>query len=261
MITAVRTELFKIRTTRMFLAMLGLAAALTLLVTVIESAQEGGRSGTIAVPSLATAAGLRAIVTNTGFGMLVATVFGTIVASGEFRHKTATDTYLDEPHRIRVLTAKTIAGAAAGAVFGLAAAALATGVGLAFVAANGYHVALATGTIARFAAGAVLASALMAAVGVGIGSLIRSQIAAIIAVFAWGLGVEQITGGLSRSIAPYLPVTAASTMAGATSEAAMPPVPSGLDTLPFGTVAALLAALAILISALAAGTTVKRDIA
>jgi hypothetical protein len=125
MITAIRTELFKIRTTRMFLAMLGLAAALTLLVTVIESAQEGGRSGTIAVPSLATAAGLRAIVTNTGFGMLVATVFGTIVASGEFRHRTATDTYLDEPHRIRVLTAKTIAGAAAGAVFGLAAAVLA----------------------------------------------------------------------------------------------------------------------------------------
>jgi ABC-type transport system involved in multi-copper enzyme maturation permease subunit len=261
MITAVRTELFKIRTTRMFLAMLGLAAALTLLVTVIESAQEGGRSGTIAVPSLATAAGLRAIVTNTGFGMLVATVFGTIVASGEFRHRTATDTYLDEPHRIRVLTAKTIAGAAAGAVFGLAAAVLATGVGLVFVAANGYHVALATGTLARFAAGAVLASALMAAVGVGIGSLIRSQIGAIIAVFAWGLGVEQITGGLSRSIAAYLPVTAASTMAGATSEAAMPPVPSGLDTLPFGAVAALLAALAILISTLAAGTTVKRDIA
>jgi ABC-type transport system involved in multi-copper enzyme maturation permease subunit len=261
MTTAIRTELLKIRTTRMLLGLLGLAAALTLLVTVIESAQEGGRSGTIAIPSLSTAAGLRAILTNTGFGMLVATVFGTIVASGEFRHQTATDTYLDEPHRIRVLAAKIVAGVTAGAVFGVAAAAIATGVGLAFVAANGYHVALPAGTIARFAAGAVFAGGLMAAVGVGIGSLIRSQIGAIIAVFAWGLGVEQITGGLSRSIAPYLPVTAASTMAGATSEAAMPPVPSGLHPLPFGAVAALLAGLAILISALAARTTVQRDVA
>jgi ABC-type transport system involved in multi-copper enzyme maturation permease subunit len=258
--TAVRTELLKIRTTRMFLALLGLAAALTLLVTVIEASREGGRSGTIAIPSLSTAAGLRAILTNTGFGMLVATVFGTIVASGEFRHKTATDTYLDEPRRTRVLTAKVVAGAAAGAAFGLVAAALATGVGLLFVAAKGYHVALATGSIGRFAAGAVVASGLMAAVGVGLGSLLRSQVGAIIAVFAWGLGVEQIAAGLSGSIAPYLPVTAASTLAGATSEAAMPPVPSGLDALPFGAAAALLAALAILMAALAAAITLKRDV-
>jgi ABC-type transport system involved in multi-copper enzyme maturation permease subunit len=260
MSTAVRTELFKIRSTRMFLALLGLAAALTLLVTVIESAQAGGGTAGVQIPSLSSAAGLRAIVTNTGFGMLVATVFGTIVASAEFRHKTATDTYIDEPNRTRVLIAKIIAGATGGAVFGLVAAALGTGVGLAFAAAKGHHVALAAGTIARFAGGAVIASALMAAVGVGIGSLIRGQIGAIIAVFAWGLGVEQIVGGLFRSIAPYLPVTAASTMAGATSDAAMPPVPSGLDTLPFGGVAALLAGLAVLLSAVAARTTVQRDI-
>ena len=260
MTTAIRAELLKIRTTRMLVALLGLAAALTLLVTVTFSAQEGGRSGSIAIPSLSTAAGLRAIVTNTGFGMLVATVFGTIVASGEFRHQTATDTYLDEPHRVRVLVAKLIAGAAAGAVFGLVAAALATGVGLGSVAAKGYPHALATETIARFVAGAVLASGLLAAIGVAIGSLVRSQIGAIIAVFAWGLGVEQLTGGWSRSVAPYLPVTAASTMAGATSEVAMPPVPSGLDTLPFGAVAALLAGLAIVLAALAAATTVNRDV-
>jgi hypothetical protein len=40
----------------------------------------------------------------------------------------------------------------------------------------------------------------------------------------------------------------------------MPPVPSGLDTLPFGAVAALLAGLAILPAALAAATTVNRDV-
>jgi ABC-type transport system involved in multi-copper enzyme maturation permease subunit len=259
--TAIRTEFFKIRTTRLSLGMLGLAAALTLMVTVIEAAQAGGRGGTVAIASLSTAAGLRAILTNTGFAMLVATVFGTIVASGEFRHKTATDTYLDEPNRIRVLAAKLVAGGAAGAVFGLVAATVATGVGLAFVAAKGYPVALPASTIARFAAGAVLACALMTAVGVGLGSLIRSQVGAIIAVFVWAVGIEQLTGGLSRTVASYLPVTAASTLAGATDQAAMPPVPAGLHPLPVGAVAALIAGLAILVAAVAARTTVPRDIA
>jgi ABC-type transport system involved in multi-copper enzyme maturation permease subunit len=260
MIIAIRAELYKLRTTRMTWGLVSLAGVLTLLVTIVESSKEGGKTGSINIPPLSTAAGLRDILTNTGFAILVATVLGTIVASGEFRHKTATDTYLDEPNRIRVLAAKTIAGAVAGAVCGLVAAALATGVALTFVAAKGYHVAEPTGTIVRFGGGTVLASALMAAVGVGIGSLVRGQIAAIIAVFAWGLGIEQIIGGLSRTAAAYLPVTAAGTLAGATNEAAMPPVPSGLQPLPASAVAATLASLAIVIAVLAARTTVRRDI-
>jgi ABC-2 type transport system permease protein len=260
MIVGIRTELRKLRTTRMTWGLLGLAGVLTLLVTSVESAKEGGKTGSITIPSLSTAAGLRDILTNTGFAILVAMVLGTIVASGEFRHRTATDTYLDEPNRTRVLAAKIIAGTVAGAACGLLAATVASGVALAFVAAKGYHVALPAGTFARYAAGAALAAALMAAVGVGIGSLVRGQIAAIIAVFAWGLGIEQIVGGLSRPLAAYLPVTAAGTLAGASNEAAMPPVPSGLHPLPAGAVAALLAGIAVVITALAARTTVQRDI-
>jgi ABC-2 type transport system permease protein len=260
MIIAVRTELRKLRTTRMTWGLVGLAGVLTLLVTIVESAKEGGTTGSISIPPLSSVAGLRDILTNTGFAILVAAILGTIVASGEFRHKTATDTYLDEPNRTRVLAAKLVAGAVGGATCGFLAATLATGVALASVAARGYRVALPAGTIAGYAAGAVLAAALMAAVGVGIGSLVRSQIGAIIAVFAWGLGIEQIVGGLSRSVAAYLPVTAAGTLAGATNEAAMPPVPSGLHPLPAGAVAALLAGLAVVVAVLAARTTVRRDI-
>ncbi len=54
MITTIRTELLKIRTTRMFPGLLGLAAALTLLTTVIFSVQPGGCSGSIAIPSALT---------------------------------------------------------------------------------------------------------------------------------------------------------------------------------------------------------------
>jgi hypothetical protein len=65
---------------------------------------------------------------------------------------------------------QTTAAAGVGMLFGLAAAVLATGITLAFVAAKGYHLALAAATIARFAADAVLGAGLLAAAGLGWGN-------------------------------------------------------------------------------------------
>jgi ABC-type transport system involved in multi-copper enzyme maturation permease subunit len=259
--TAIRTELLKVRTTRLVLGISGVAVGLTVLGAVISAARAGGsESGSTTIPSLATETGLRAIVSFTGFGLLMALVLGITVASGEFRYRTASATYIDEPNRTRILGAKLIAAAATGALLGAAIAVLATGIGLAFAAAKGYEIALTTGTIARFAAGATLGAALLATLGVGVGSLLRSQLAALIAVFLWGLAVEQIAGGISPSLGAYLPITAASTMAGATSTGAMPPIPSDLDPLPFAAVAALLAATAGVTAFVAARTAVRRDI-
>jgi len=144
-----------------------------------------------------------------------------------------------------------LAAAVVGLLFGLAAAALTTGITVAFVAAKGYHLALAAGTVVRFAAGAVLAAGLLAAAGVGAGSLIRSQLAAILTVFAWEIVAEQVIGGLFTSIKPYLPYTAATTMAGSGA--------GGAGPLPFAAAAALIAAAALLAGA-ASRTTVRRDI-
>ncbi len=143
--------------------------------------------------------------------------------------------------------------AGVGLLFGLVAAGLTTGISLAFVAAKGYHLALAWGTIARFATGAILGPGLLAAVGVGLGSLLRGQLAAIVTVFAWGFVVEQLIGGLFDSAQPYLPYTAATTMAGAT-------LGGGTSPLPFAAAAALVAGTAALLSAVAARTTVQSDI-
>ncbi|HZX98764.1 MAG TPA: hypothetical protein VFE92_04630, partial [Dermatophilaceae bacterium] len=57
----------------------------------------------------------------------------------------------------------------------------------------------------------------------------------------------------------YMPFVSASTMAGGSSYS-MPPLPVGLNPLPFAGVAALLVAIAWLISAVAAHTTTQRDI-
>ena len=256
MITAIRAELFKLRTTRMYYGLLGIAASLTLLVEIVLSGKSGATS---LLPSLATTTGQRALVTNTGFALLTAAALGTIISSGEFRHKTITDTYLDQPDRIRVMLAKIVAALAGGAVFGAVAAAIATMAGRMAVSMKGDTVVLPGGDYARYAAGAVLASALLAATGCVAGSLIRSQIGAVIAVFVWSLALEQILAGLSKSIARFLPLMGAATMGGANSKAAMPPLPDGIQPLPFAAMAGILL---IVLVVLAAGTahTLGRDI-
>jgi ABC-2 type transport system permease protein len=249
MITAIRAELYKITTTRMTYGFAGIAAGLTAMVTTVLSARAGSSS---MVPSLATGAGLRDIVTNTGFAMLTAAVFGATVSSGEFRHRTITDTYLDQPDRVQVMTAKTIAAIAAGAVLGAVAAAIAIGMGLMAASGKGYHIALTGGDFARYAGGAVLGAALLAGLGAVVGSLISGQIGAIVSVFVWCLAIEQILAGVSTSAARFLPLLGAMTMAGADSRAGMPPLPNGIHPLPFAAMTGILAALLVVLSAVTA---------
>lgn len=254
---AIRLEFLKLRTTRMWLGLLALGAGLTILVAVFESARSGGGG---AVPSLATIVGQRDILTTTGFGLLVSMVFGTTVVTGEFRHKTITDTYLDQPDRVRVLAAKVTVAASAGGLFGLAAAAVTTAAAVGFTAVKGYHFAFSAAAVTRYGAGAVLGAALLAGAGAGLGALVRNQLAAASVVFAWAFAVEQLLGALDKPLAPYLPVIAASTMAGAAGNTTMPPVPAGITELPFGGAAALLAGLAVVLAVAAALTTARRDI-
>jgi ABC-2 type transport system permease protein len=256
----IRVELLKLRTTRLTYGLLATAAALTALFAVIEAARAGSGNG---IGPLSTASGLNAVITAGVWALALATVMGVTVSSGEFRHSTATLTYLATPHRGRVLTAKAVAGACAGAVFGLVGYAIALGVGLIFATARGYHVAIGDATLARYAIGHIVATALLAAIGVGVGSLVRSQLAGVISVFAWTIVIESLLGGLFTSIRPYLPYTAASTLSGSTlGGSAFGPAHglSGGTPLPFAAAAALLAGLALVFCAVAARTTVRRDV-
>ena len=257
----IRIELLKMRTTRVSFGLLATAATLTALFTSLEAGRAGnGKNG---VDPLSSASGLTTVTTATGWAMLFAAVLGVIASGGEFRHGTATLTYLTVPNRSRVLIAKTLAAAGAGAIFGLVAAVIASTVGLSFVASHHYPVALSAGTIAGHAAGAAVGAALLATVGVGIGSLIRSQLAGVIGIFVWGIVIESLLGGLFTSLRPYLPYTAATTLAGIKLGGAAFGAAHGAtggSPLPFAAAAGLVTALAILISAAAARTTLKHDI-
>jgi ABC-2 type transport system permease protein len=257
----VRTEWLKLRTMFLPYGLLVASAGLTALITALIASRAGQNVGPVGMhlgtgegllPPLSTAEGLSRVITATRFGLLFATVLGVIVSGGEFRHGTATATYLATPQRGRVLFAKILAAAAVGLLFGAVAAGAATGIGLAFVWTKGFAVALSVPTMLRFAAGTALAAALLAAIGVAVGALIRQEVAGIVGIFAWGLVAEGILGANFPSISRYLPYTAANAMSA--------PASSGISTLPFGAAAALLAGAAVLIAAITTRTTLQADI-
>jgi hypothetical protein len=100
------------------------------------------------------------------------------------------------------------------------------------------------------------------AVGVAVGSLIRSQLGATVGIFVWAFFVESTIGGLYNSIDPYLPFTAATTLAGSRLGGGGFGFGGGSSAtpLPFLAATALVTGVLLLISTLAATTTVKQDI-
>lgn len=255
---AIRVELLKIGTTRLTYGLLATGTALTALVAVLRAATAGNGH----TRPIDTNAGLIRVLTVIGFAFVLSIIFGATVSSGEFRHSTATVTYLAFPNRARVLLAKLITAAGFGLCFGALGFAASTAVALMFIAAKGDGVALSATTILGYGAGATLATGLLAALGVGLGTLIRAQLAIVIGTFLWALFVESILGGLFNSIQPYLPFTAATTLAStklggggfgyAGSSTATP--------LPFVASVALILAATVVISAIAARTTLQADI-
>jgi ABC-type transport system involved in multi-copper enzyme maturation permease subunit len=256
----VRIELFKLTSTRLSYGLLAASAAITLLWTALEASRAGKTNGPA---PLFTAAGQTSIITGGVWGLIFAAVLGVTISSGEFRHHTATYTYLATPDRGRVMAAKIGAGALGGAVFGLAGYAITLVTGLSFTSAHGYRLVIGAGTLASWGAGHVVGGALLAGLGVVVGSVVRSQLGGVIGVFVWTLIIESLIGGLFGAVRPYLPYTAATALGGTPlGSANFGPARgvSGVAPLPFAAAAALLAAIALAGALVAARTTVRRDI-
>ena len=104
---------------------------------------------------------------------------------------------------------------------------------------------------------------MLAALGVGIGSLVRSQLATVIGIFVWAIIVESVIGGLYTEVRPYLPYTAATTLAGARSSGTLPlagPRAEGRRATAVFAAVGVIGAIALVVSLTAARTTVRRDI-
>lgn len=140
-------------------------------------------------------------------GALFAGLLGAMSITAEVRHGTIRPTLLVNPVRDRVVAAKVWASLLLGAGFGLAASVVAAGVGIVLIDLRGVDLALDGGDYALLIAGGAAASALWAAIGVGIGALIRDQVPALIGISAWLLFIEGLFGGELADVTKFLPGT------------------------------------------------------
>ncbi|WP_282838228.1 ABC transporter permease [Microbacterium flavum] len=157
----------------------------------------------------------------TSVGYVFPLLIGTLLVTGEFRHKTLTPTFLATPRRGIALGGKVTAGLVMGGLYAVVGiiAAVAPGAGL--LAGFGLDAQLGSSDTWALIGRMVLAFVLWVLVGIGAGTLIRNQVAAIVGVLAFTQFVEPIVrtvasfvDGLS-TVTEYLPGAASDALVGA----------------------------------------------
>ena len=241
-----RSELLKQRSTRttlgLFAAMLGLVLLAVLL------------HGLLPAQSLRSPNNQLTILGRGEFlGALFAGLVGALSVTAEIRHGTIRPTFLVTPRRARVVWAKVWACVLTGSAFGLTAGAVAVATGAAAFRARGIDLRLDGGDYVLLVAGAMGAAALWAAIGVGVGAVVRHQVPTVVGICAWLLFVEGLLAGDLVGLGDvfkFLPGSAAAAVSGQEPGTLLAP---GLSLVLLGAYAAA----AALVGALA---TSRRDV-
>jgi ABC-2 type transport system permease protein len=187
----VASELIKLRTTRTFFGVTGAGLGILLLVVILGAAL--GDYGSQSEP-------FSDLVSGSSFVAVFALVIGVLAISTEFRHGTVTPSLLAVPNRTTWAASKLLANGAAGMLFGLAATVLTSVAVLLIFAVRGIDPGADAGTVVSLAAGSTFSAGLMAALGVGLGAIIRNQAGAIVVGLVWLFVLE----GLLAALIPTL---------------------------------------------------------
>jgi ABC-2 type transport system permease protein len=221
---ALSAELFKLRTTRTSWGVTLGSVGLVVIISTI-AALAGEFSPGDAAPGLD-------LMEIAGLVQIFALVLGILIVATEFRHGTITPSLLAVPDRVRLVFAKLLASLGAGALLGVVASALCAVLVFPLLSARDIDTGGSTSDVLELIAGNTVAAALFAALGVGLGGLVRNQVGAIIGALGWIFLVEPLLGiipGFEDVITKWFPSGAANATAGtATSDDALGQVPAGL---------------------------------
>ncbi|PZU46624.1 MAG: ABC transporter permease [Microbacterium sp.] len=156
----------------------------------------------------------------TSVGYVFPLLLGALLVTGEFRHQTLTPTFLATPRRGIALGGKVIAGAVVGVLYAVIGIAASVGAGAGLLAAFGIETQIGAADTWALIGRMVIAFVLWTLIGIGVGTLVRNQVATIVGVLAFTQFVEPIlrvvggfVDGLS-SVTRYLPGAASDALVG-----------------------------------------------
>lgn len=211
MINTVRSEWTKLFTTRTWVGLLVgacvMAGGFAALYTGLAGQEQNGQPG---IPPVGTQDYETLALSAAASTSVLLLILGIIGMTQEYRHRTATPTFLTEPRRGRVIVAKLVAYALVAVPFAALILAVNLLVVLVYAGARGAAPALSADNLQTLgASGLVLV--VFAVIGVGVGALVRNQVAAIVASLVYLYVIEPIVAGIGvlQSAYKWLPGGAA----------------------------------------------------
>jgi ABC-2 type transport system permease protein len=197
----VHGELIKVRTTRTALGF-GSAAVLLVLAYVLISFLAGDPTTVQEKQDALNVGGVLSVPLL---------IFGIVGATGEYRHRTIAPAVLIAPGRGRLTVARLIAYMLTGLLFGAAMVIVAFAVGLP-LAGGGED--LATSDLVASAGGGLLVAVLTVALGVGVGVLVRNQVAGVVGALIWLFILSPLLGLIDEDLPNYTTLPAAGVAGG-----------------------------------------------
>ncbi|MGY1622185.1 ABC transporter permease [Geodermatophilus sp. SYSU D00965] len=243
MTALVRAEWTKLFTTRVWLGLLlGSCVMVAGFAVLFTSFAGGAESG---LPPVGSEQYEQLVLAVTANVTVLFLILGIIGMTQEYRHRTATPTFLTTPRRGRVVVAKLFGYAMVAVPFALVVMAVNYLVVAVHAGARGAAPSLA-GDNLRILASSGLALVIYAVIGVGLGALLRNQVGAIVGGLVYLFVVEPIIRSIPATAPAYkwLPGGALEAMT-ATFQGPdlLAPWQGGLLLLGYGLVAALLGTL------------------
>lgn len=181
----VQAEALKLRTTRTSPALALVAlAAVALVAAAVALGGDPSETEDLA----------RQAFTAAGISHVFSLLLGALAVTTEFRHGTITPTLLVTRDRRRLLLAKLAAGIGCGLLLGLLAFGLAAAIALPAFGSRDIATGLDAGDVLSIVAGGAVGAGLFAALGIGLGALVRHQVGAVIGALGWVYIAEMLLG-------------------------------------------------------------------
>ncbi|MDT9592366.1 ABC transporter permease [Nocardioides zeae] len=259
---ALRSELTKLLTTRMWwILALVMFAYLALVGGFFAFAMTLGDPGTGGLAEGEDAARMVYGLGN-AIGYAFPLLAGTLLVTGEFRHRTIAQTLLAEPRRGVVLGSKLLVSIPVGLVYGLAGVLGIVGAGALILEARGDGAYLGSADVWEVIVLSVVVTVLWTVIGAAFGAVLTQQVAAIVVILVFTQFVEPIArvaltavDGLEQ-VSRFLPGAAADGLIGSSFFA----TGGSVDLLPQPAAAAVMVAYVVVFALVGRFTTFRRDL-